>query len=168
MTYLLTSAQIRAIESSAIASGQVTGQGLMARVVIHPCQQDHIGIQRADHPQRRADLWIVAAQQIAQQQSRTVPFEPRIPRGDPQHLGPCGQACHQQRKGQGQTGNQAGAKISAPSVAVSRRLARIISLTRAMAIPRMNRLAGRKDHAVIVQTRVCGAVRVRGSKPLVP
>ena len=31
MTYLLTSAQIRAIESSAIASGQVTGQGLMAR-----------------------------------------------------------------------------------------------------------------------------------------
>jgi NAD(P)H-hydrate repair Nnr-like enzyme with NAD(P)H-hydrate epimerase domain len=31
MTYLLTSAQIRAIESSAIASGQVTGQVLMAR-----------------------------------------------------------------------------------------------------------------------------------------
>ena len=40
-----------------------------------------------------------------------------------------------------------------------------MSATRPIAMPRMNREAGKKAHAVIVQIRVCGEVKVIGTKP---
>ena len=64
-------------------------------VEIHIRQQQKIGVEMGDDPQDRSDLWIIACQNVAQQQTGPVACQFDIPSGDPQGIG-VGAASQQQ------------------------------------------------------------------------
>ena len=61
-------------------------QGHPAGVGIEAGQDKDVGIQPAQHPDRRRHLRIAPARNVAQQQARPVAFQPDVPCRDAQSL----------------------------------------------------------------------------------
>jgi hypothetical protein len=155
--------QVRIVQPRSAQTIGKGGQRDSVQIVVYPGQQHCVGAHRNQPGDHRFNLRVGARPDVAEQQPRSVAREVGVPCGKAQalRLRPgCG-------KDQEKEKYQAVAIFSSPCSPVRRRCSRIISATRPIAIPRMNRLAGRKDHAAIVQIKTCGFSSVIGAIPLV-
>ena len=119
-----------------------------APVIIHGGQQKDIGIQRHGHPGDGGDLRRPAIGQILDQQPRPLAVQRDVPGGKAQCLGREDRRKQRQKKGGAEDQNSsssssAGRARAASSASFRSRLVRIMSAIRAMATPRISRLAGR-------------------------
>jgi hypothetical protein len=162
--------QGEAIADRAPNAAQPVGQQALQRhaapVIIDRGQQHHIGIKRRQHPQHRLDLRVLPPKDVAHQKPRPLAVKPDIPGGDLQRF--CGKRRRAARRPAAPARSAAvatGLGLPCPTRRPQpRRFERIMAAIRAMATPRITRLAGRKAHAATVQISVCGEPRVSGAK----
>ena len=113
-----------------------SGQGQPVEIVIQVQQQQHIGPCGNDRIAGSQNIGR-SLPNVAQQQAGAVAAKIGVKQRNPQRVGLCGQGKQDQQRG-----DQAAAKAFPSLSAKRRRLARIIRATRAMATPRITRLAG--------------------------
>lgn len=125
-------------------------------VPVDPGQQDHIRPGSSYHICHSLGLQVGARSDITIHQPRPVAGQIGVKGGDAQIFGP-------DRTGRRQPNDQAAANCAVAMRWFDWRVCSIIVAIRPIAMPRMNRLTGRKAHAVTVQIKVWGEVSVTGS-----
>ena len=146
-------------------------QGGIVQVIVDAQQEQDVRARRENRITRREDIMLLSAD-IAQEQPRTIAPQPALHDCQTQGVSHRGTRYDQGQDQQQRYGNrprqrgcaryQAVAKALPSVSAKRRRLARIIRATRAIATPRIIRLAGKNAHSTIPQTKPIGDCNVSG------
>lgn len=149
------------------ALGQTGAQGRQGRAVAVPVevgQKEHVRLRGDQDVEHGPNLGVAAPGDVAQHKARTVARQVGVEGGDAQRAGARGFGAGRRGGKRQQQGGQAGTNSEPVPGLFCLRLSAIIWAMRFMATPRMNRLAGRKAQAAIVQISVWGDSSVTGSK----